>query len=94
MTVAIVNVERQFRCTDGLGGLETLNRDSSVGHFDNGSTNAEQTILVCTRTPQGTTTKYLRRIRRFAPKAAISFVMSVCQFARTRKQTDFCDILY
>jgi hypothetical protein len=68
-------------------GLETLNEDSSVGHFDNGSTITAGKILVSTRTFKNTTINYLWCIRRLAQKAVISFVMSACQLARPRETT-------
>jgi hypothetical protein len=69
--------------------LETLNEDSSVGHFDNGSTITAEKILVSTRIPKDTTTKHLWSLRRLAQKAAISFVMSACELARPRETTRF-----
>ena len=79
--------------------LETLNEDSSVGHFDIGSTITAEKILVSTRIPKDTTTKYLWCIRRLAQKATISFVFLPVSWHVRVKQlvsqwTDFCDILY
>jgi hypothetical protein len=72
-------------------GLGTLNEDSGVGHFDNESIITAEKILVATRTPKDTTIKYLWCIRRLEQKAAISFVMSTCQFARPRATTRFSE---
>lgn len=64
--------------------LRLLKQENSVGHLDNASDITEKKILLSTRTPEEIIIK-IRCIRRVAKKATISYVIYVCQFARSRE---------
>jgi hypothetical protein len=57
-------------------------KNCNVGHFGNGSKFTEKKILVCTRTPEENTTKYVRCVRRVAIKR---YVVSACRFGGPRE---------
>ena len=66
----------------GVSVVTAVCVNCNIGHFSNGSKFTAKKILVCTRTPDDITTKYVGCIRRVEIK---SYVVSACQLAGPRE---------
>ena len=79
----------QHWCVFCYFGLEKLEKENSVGHFDDGSKVSQKKILVSKKHMRTQTLNMFGAFAESRKKATISFVLSACQLARPRETARF-----